>query len=198
MIKPTLVIALMLSIASPALAQHPICVLNRVRIPRAVCTALEARNIDRIEVLKGAAAVAQYGPDGANGVISIVTKEGTVTNVGEGASDDPLARYLFPPELVMAHQQAIGLTERQRSAIQDAMRETQGEFIGLKFKLSAEVEKLQRLLEGSSVAEAKVAEQVDQVLALERRIKQAQMTLMVRVKNQLTEQQQAALGKLRE
>ena len=35
--------------------------------------------------------------------------------------DDPFAQYLYPPELVMAHQTEINLTDRQRSAIQDAV-----------------------------------------------------------------------------
>ncbi len=68
------------------------------------------------------------------------------------ASADPLARFVYPPELVMAHQEAIGLTDKQRSAIQDAVKEAQGKVVDLQFKLSAEVEKLQRLLQSPSPA----------------------------------------------
>ena len=111
--------------------------------------------------------------------------------------DDPLARYLFPLELVMAHQQAIGLTERQRTAIQQAVKDAQGKFIDVQFAMSGEMEKLQRLLQGTSPDESDVLDQVDRVLGLEREIKRAQLTLMVRIKNQLTDQQQAALQRLR-
>lgn len=97
----------------------------------------------------------------------------------------------------MAHQQAIGLTDRQRSAIQEALRDAQGKFIDLQFSMSGEVEKLQRLIQGTSAEEAKVLEQVDRVLNIERQIKHAQLTLMIRIKNQLTEQQQAKRGQLR-
>ena len=114
-----------------------------------------------------------------------------------GNNADPLARYFFPPELVMAHQQAISLTDRQRSAIQEALKDAQGKFIDLQFSMSGEVEKLQRLIQGTSAEEAKVLEQVDRVLNIERQIKHAQLTLMIRIKNQLTEQQQAKLGQLR-
>ena len=110
---------------------------------------------------------------------------------------DPFARYLFPPELVMAHQQAINLTDRQRSAIQEAIKDAQGKFVDLQFRMSGDGEKLQELIRGTSVDEARVLEQVDRVLATEREIKRAQLTLMMRIKNQLTEQQQAALMKLR-
>ena len=116
---------------------------------------------------------------------------------GPSPADDPFARYLFPIELVMANQQAINLTDRQRSAMQEAMKEAQGKFIDLQFKMSGEGERLQRLLQGSSVDEDRVLDQVDRVLTLEREIKHAQLTLMIRIKNQLTEQQQAALNRLR-
>ena len=110
---------------------------------------------------------------------------------------DPLARYLFPPELVMANQQAINLTDRQRSELQQAMKDAQGKFIDLQFRMSGEVESLQRLIQASSVDEAKVLGQVDRVLAVEREVKHVQLSVMIRIKNLLTEQQQARLGALR-
>jgi Spy/CpxP family protein refolding chaperone len=112
-------------------------------------------------------------------------------------AEDPFARYLFPIELVMANQQAINLTDRQRAAMQEAMKEAQGKFIDLQFKMSGEGEKLQRLLQSPSVDEDRVLDQVDRVLTLEREIKHAQLSLMIRVKNQLTEQQQVMLNRLR-
>lgn len=114
-----------------------------------------------------------------------------------GPDADPLARYLFPPELVMANQQAIGLTDRQRSSLQQAMKDAQGKFIDLQFRMSSEVENLQRLIQPASVDESRVLEQVDRVLGVEREIKRAQLTLMLRIKNLLSPQQQAQLGALR-
>lgn len=110
---------------------------------------------------------------------------------------DPLARYLFPPELIMANQRAINLTAAQRNSLQQAMADAQGKFIGLQFKMSSEVEKLQSLLQPASADEAKVLDQVDRVLAVERDVKRAQLSLMIRIKNLLTAQQQAQLSALR-
>ena len=115
----------------------------------------------------------------------------------QGGPDDPMARYLFPPELVMAHQTAINLTDAQRGAVQKAIKEAQGKFIDVQFAMSAEAEKLQRLLSAPTADEAKVLAQVDQVLTMEREIKKAQITLLVRIKNQLTPDQQEQLSKLR-
>ena len=110
---------------------------------------------------------------------------------------DPLARYLFPPELVMANQQSINLTDRQRSSLVQSIKEAQGKFVDLQFRMSSEVENMQRLIQPASVDESRVLEQVDRVLSVEREIKRAQLSLMIRIKNLLTTQQQAQLRALR-
>ena len=110
---------------------------------------------------------------------------------------DPLARFLFPPEMIMANQRAINLTDAQRNSLQQVMADAQGKFIGLQFKMSSEVEKLQSLLQPPSVDEAKVLEQVDRVLGVERDVKRAQLSLMIRIKNLLTPQQQNRLNSMR-
>lgn len=111
--------------------------------------------------------------------------------------DDPLARFFFPPELVMAHQQDINLTDAQRAAMQKAMKDAQGKFIDTQFAMSAEMSKLQGLLQAKTVDEARVLEQIDRVLGLERDVKHAQLSLMIRIKNQLTEDQQTMLNRFR-
>ncbi|HLA90162.1 MAG TPA: periplasmic heavy metal sensor [Gemmatimonadaceae bacterium] len=116
---------------------------------------------------------------------------------GTRPADDPFARFVFPPELVMAHQQKLNLSDRARAAIQDAIKEAQGKFVDAQWRLSGEGEKLQKLLQATTVDEAKVLEQIDRILNVEREIKRAQIGLLVRIKNQLTEQQQAELAKLR-
>src|SRR6266516_4260615 len=110
---------------------------------------------------------------------------------------DPLARYLFPPELIMANQDAIHLTDSQRNSLQQAMTDAQGKFIAMQFKMSSEVERLQTLLKSSSVDETQVLEQVDRVLAVERDVKRAQLSLMIRIKKMLSAQQQSRLNQLR-
>lgn len=112
--------------------------------------------------------------------------------------EDPLARFFYPPELVMANQNAIALSERQRSEIVDAIKDAQGRFVDLQFRMSAEVERLQRLLKNSSVDEASVLDQLDRVLSVEREVKRAQLGLMIRIKNELGPAQQATLDRLRQ
>jgi Spy/CpxP family protein refolding chaperone len=56
---------------------------------------------------------------------------------------------------------------------------------------------LVELLDGSRVDEAAALEQVDRVLTLERRIKRAQLALLIDIKNILTPEQQDRLRSLR-
>ena len=116
---------------------------------------------------------------------------------GQQPGQDPFARLLFPPELVMQHQGEINLQDAQRATLQSAIQQAQGKFVDAQWKLSAEGEKLARLLQNAQVDEAQVLEQVDRILTLEREVKRAQMGLMVRIKNTLTPAQQAKLRELR-
>jgi Spy/CpxP family protein refolding chaperone len=117
---------------------------------------------------------------------------------GPGPGPDDWGRNFFPPELVMQHQSEIGLQDAQRVALTSAIQQAQGKFMEVQWKLSAEGEKMGKLLQGTQVDETKVLEEVDRILALEREIKRAQISLMVRIKNTLTPEQQAKLSKLAE
>ena len=87
----------------------------------------------------------------------IAASRGAVAqNPGPGPGEDPLARFLFPPELVMSHQQAIGLSDKQRTAIQQELQRAQGKFTDLQWRMSADAEKLTRLLQTTPVDEAGV------------------------------------------
>ena len=116
---------------------------------------------------------------------------------GGGGADD-WGRNFFPPEMVMQHQGEIGLQDAQRTSLTSALQQAQAKFMDLQWKLSAEGEKMRRLIQGTQVDETQVLEEVDRILALEREIKRTQISLMVRIKNTLTAEQQAKLSKLAE
>ena len=115
---------------------------------------------------------------------------------GPGGPED-WGRNFFPPELVMQHQSEIGLQESQRASLTSAIQAAQSKFMDTQWKLSAEGEKMGRLLQGSQVDEAAVLDEVNRILNLEREIKQAQVSLMVRIKNMLTPEQQKKLADIR-
>jgi TonB-dependent SusC/RagA subfamily outer membrane receptor len=209
--KTSLAIGLLLCTAASVHAQRPIFIVNGVRIEKCDAstgidplriTDIDPAIIDNVEVLKGAAAAKEYGPGGANGVIIISTKKGAIVSPASCAppqpTADPFAKYLYSPELVMAHQEAIALSDHQRTAIQDAVRELQSKpMVDTQFKLALAGEKIRAALARPTVDEASVLQQIDDMLALERDVKRAQITLLVRIKNQLTAEQRAQLDKLK-
>lgn len=179
-----------------AAAATPLCIVDGIRTDCAFLrNTADSAMIESVEVIKGPGAASKYGPDAADGVILVKTRGG-----GRAARllrDDPLGSSFFGPELVMAHQQEIGLSDRQRAAIQAAMKEAQNRFVDLQFRLNLETEKLQRLVDPPAPDEAKAIAQLERVLDVEREVKRVQLALMVRIKGELTESQQATLRKSR-
>ena len=116
---------------------------------------------------------------------------------GPGPGQDDWGRNFFAPELVMQHQTDIGLQDGQRTVLTSAVQQAQAKFMEVQWKLSAESEKMGRLLQSTQVDETQVLEQADRILALEREVKKAQISLMVRIKNTLTAGQQAKLAEIR-
>ena len=107
--------------------------------------------------------------------------------------DDPLARVLFPPELVMQHQQDIGLRAEQRAGITKAIQEFQTKVVDLQWRMQEQSQRLAALLGKPAVDQAAALAQVDEVLGVEREIKRAHMTLLIQIKNALSAEQQEKL-----
>src|SRR5688572_19935823 len=121
----------------------------------------------------------------------------TPTLAAQADNQEPdFARHVFAPELVMKHQQRIGLRADQRMAITDAIQQLQARVVELQWRMQEETQKMSELLEPASVNEQEVLAQVDRMLTIERDVKRAHMALLVRIKNTLTPEQQATLRSL--
>ena len=112
-------------------------------------------------------------------------------------NDDPIGRQLFPPEMVIGHQEELGLQEKQRTAIRSEVHKVQSRFVDLQWQLSEDTEKMASLLRSTPIDEAKVLEQADKVMAQEREVKKMQLSLLVRIRNLLTPEQIAKLQEIR-
>jgi Spy/CpxP family protein refolding chaperone len=110
---------------------------------------------------------------------------------------DPIGQSFFAPELVIQHQEAIGLSAEQKEYFKTEIRQAQLKFTELQWKLQDEMEKLVGLVKQPRVDEQQVLAQLEKVLAAEREIKREQVTLLVRIKNKLTPEQQGKLAELR-
>lgn len=110
---------------------------------------------------------------------------------------DPLEQVLYPPELIMQHRRAIDLSDEQRDAISGMIQELQGRVVSLQWELLDEVQGLTETLERPRVDLDRAQDRMSRVLEKEGEIKRAHLELLVRIKNLLTPDQQAALDRLR-
>ncbi len=110
---------------------------------------------------------------------------------------DPIGQSFFAPELVIQHQEAIGLSTEQKEYFKTEIRQAQMKFTEWQWKLQDEMEKLVSHVKPPHVEEQEALAQLEKVLAIEREIKRAQVTLLVRIKNKLTPEQQAKLIEIR-
>ena len=113
------------------------------------------------------------------------------------SSDDLLAGQLFAPELVMQYSQEIQLTPDQSKAIKDEIQKAQAKFLDMQWEMQLEKEKLVLLLKAQPVDERAALVQVDKLLDRERDINKTQISLLIRIKNQLSPAQQNKLMELR-
>jgi Spy/CpxP family protein refolding chaperone len=116
---------------------------------------------------------------------------------GPPRGDDPFGQSFFAPELVFQNQEALGLTDEQKEYFKGEMRQAQGKFTDMQFKLQDEMEKLVMIVRSPRVDEQQTLAQLEKVLSMEREIKRAQIGLLVRIKNKLTPEQQAKLQDMR-
>ena len=110
---------------------------------------------------------------------------------------DLIGQSFFAPELVIEHQEAIGLSSEQKDYFKGEIRQAQLKFTELQWKLQDEMEKLVSLVKQPRVDEHQALAQLERVLAAEREIKKEQVTLLVRIKNKLTPEQQGKLAEMR-
>jgi len=110
---------------------------------------------------------------------------------------DPIGAKLFPPELIMKHQQELGIDDRQKDAILKEIERAHSQLFPAQWQMSAAAEQLSKALEAPKLDESKVLAQADQVMALERDIKRVHLSLLIRIRNVLSDAQRAKLAELR-
>ena len=115
---------------------------------------------------------------------------------GGGGDGGLIRECFFPPEMVMRNQKAIGLTADQQNSIRSEMQKSIPQFTELQWQQSAEEEAMQELAKTDHPDEAKILAQLDKLTTIENTMKRAQLSLMVRIKNLLTPEQQQKLRAL--
>lgn len=110
-------------------------------------------------------------------------------------AQDMFQEYLYSADLVMKNREKISLTDEQANKIKKIHSTNAADFSTLKWDLDAETEKLKKLLAQTKPDPAAVTKQMDLVLNLENQLKKKQLSTLVAIKNELTENQINDLSK---
>ena len=104
---------------------------------------------------------------------------------------------MFPPDLIMGHARELGITEAQKTFMRGEIQKATTRFLELQWQLQDAMEALHQTMKSNAVDEQLALSQLDKVLDAERQIKHLHFILGIRLKNQLTSEQQEILRGLR-
>jgi len=104
----------------------------------------------------------------------------------------------FSPQLVMHHQQEIGLTPDQQKTIRTEEVNFAGHVTDLQWDKSAMEQSLAGLLKQDNPDEKAILAEQEKLLKIEGDIKLSHLTMLIRIKNALTPEQKVKLTELQE
>jgi hypothetical protein len=125
---------------------------------------------------------------------SPVTTESTAA---AASALDPIEARLYPPELILDHQAALGLADDARSMILAEMQRAQTRLVQLDASLRLEKERLSVLLDETPVDAPRATTIARGIASIEGEVKVAHLEMLIRIKNTLTGDQRAQLDELR-
>jgi Spy/CpxP family protein refolding chaperone len=116
----------------------------------------------------------------------------------ERSRNERFETNFFPPQLLMENQRLLALTEDQKSVIKSEIQKAQTKFTDVEWQLKTEAETMEEILKNDKVDEQQALAQLEKVMNLEREMKKTQVTLMLRIKNKLSPDQQKKLREIRQ
>lgn len=96
---------------------------------------------------------------------------------------------LYPPDIIMRHQERLGITEAQRDLIVSAVKTFQSEVADLQWTMQSKQQLLRQSFAGYTINTEESLALAKQVLALESNFKLAHFRLLIAIKNALTKEQ---------
>src|SRR3989442_3279429 len=115
----------------------------------------------------------------------------------EPPQPDVIDDRMFPPELLVQRGDEIGLTDAQMKTAREEVDKAQTRFAELQQRLGRETRSMGELLKQDRPREEAVLAQLDKVLDVEREMKKAQVSLVLRLGNGLTAEQRAKLREVK-
>ena len=111
----------------------------------------------------------------------------------QDANQDPFAGRLFAPNIVLENQNELGLTDSQLQQIRELVISTQTTVSEHQWDMREAYREVMTELDEATIDESVVAEKIQLVLETENKVKLAQMSMLIRLRNLLTQEQVAWL-----
>ena len=108
---------------------------------------------------------------------------------GQGNQKDVFKGKLFPPNIILEHQDKLGLSKDQFTAIRAAVVEVQSNVAGHEWDLREAYQRVLADLDDSPIDEDKVLDDVDAALRAENQVKKLQVAMLIKLRNLLTDEQ---------
>jgi hypothetical protein len=108
---------------------------------------------------------------------------------GDKSNREVFKMGLYPPDIIMRHQQQLGITNDQRSNISRAVKEFQSEVAELQWTMQNEQQLMRQSFSGYPIPTEEALTRAERVLGLESEFKLAHFRLLIATKNELTEKQ---------
>ncbi len=106
-----------------------------------------------------------------------------------GAKKDVFKGKLFAPKVILEHQDELGLSKEQFTAIRAAVVEVQASVAGHEWDLREAYMQTLASLDETPVDEDKVLQSVEAALLAENEVKKLQVRMLIRLRNLLTDKQ---------
>jgi Spy/CpxP family protein refolding chaperone len=119
------------------------------------------------------------------------------TAVAAGPKHDVFKGKLFPPNIILESQAELDLSKEQFTEIKKAVVEVQGNVAEHEWDVREAYQDIMAELDKSPIDEALVLKHVNAALRAENEVKKLQVTMLIRLKNLLTDEQIAYLESAR-
>lgn len=122
---------------------------------------------------------------------------GMATVHAAGPKDDPFKGKLFAPNVILEHRDTLGLSKEQFTDIRRVVVEVQTNVAEHEWDLAEAYQNIMAELDRVPIDEKAVLEHVSAALLAENEVKKLQVSMLVKLKNLLTDEQIAYLESIR-
>ena len=130
-------------------------------------------------------------------ILLALTSVGMEAVLAAGPKEDVFKGKLFAPNVILEHQDDLGLSKQQFTEIRRAVVEVQANVAEHEWDVREAYQQILAELDKSPVNEEQVLDHVSAALRAENEVKKLQVAMLIQLKNLLTDEQIAYLESVR-